>query len=122
MVLRAAQAGHRRHQVHRGEISRARAFHDPLGGRHPAQGVQGAASLVRQGRDAGLPMTAAFAQRGPRIGPNLSDTRSMSANNAGRNSLTLAIGTYWSRRIRTMKNAIVFSLSESEPLRYSVFV
>ena len=49
-----AGRGDRRHQVDRGEISGAGAFHDPLGRRTFAQGVQGAAALVRQGRDAGV--------------------------------------------------------------------
>src|SRR5215472_6047874 len=58
LVLRPAQARHRRHQIDRSEISGARALHDPLGGGHPAPGVQGAAALVRERRDAGLPLTA----------------------------------------------------------------
>ena len=53
-------ARHRGHQVDRGEVSRARRLHDPLGGRALAEGVQGAAALVRARRDAGLhgPLTA----------------------------------------------------------------
>ena len=54
LVLRPAEAGDRRHQVDRRQISRAGEFHDPLGRRAAAQGVQGAAHLVRQGRDAGV--------------------------------------------------------------------
>jgi hypothetical protein len=48
------RARHRGHQVDRGQVSGARRLHDPLGGRAVAEGVQGAAPLVRAGRDAGL--------------------------------------------------------------------
>src|SRR5579864_5117475 len=58
LVLRPTQACHRRYQIDRSKISRARALHDPLGGGDPAQRIQGAAPLVRQGRDAGLPLSA----------------------------------------------------------------
>ena len=54
LVLRPAGRGDRRHQVDRGQVSRARKLHDPLGRGPRAQGVQGAAALVRQGRDARL--------------------------------------------------------------------
>ena len=56
VVLRPARAGHRRHQVDRGEVSRPRGFHDPLGRRAAARRVQGAAALVRPRGDAGLPL------------------------------------------------------------------
>src|SRR5712691_10205890 len=54
LVLRSARASDRRHQVDRRQISRPRELHDPLGRRDAAQGIQGAAALVRQGRDAGV--------------------------------------------------------------------
>ena len=54
VVLRPAQGRHRRHQVDRGEISGPRQLHDPLGRGPRPEGVQGAAALVRQGRDAGV--------------------------------------------------------------------
>ncbi len=47
VVLRAARARDRGHQVDRGEVSGARGLHDPLGRGPAAQGVQGAAALVR---------------------------------------------------------------------------
>ena len=49
-----AEGRDRRHQVDRGEISGAGELHDPLGRGSHARGVQGAAALVRQGRDAGV--------------------------------------------------------------------
>ena len=60
LVLRPARRGDRRHQVDRGEISGAGELHDPLGRRAFAQGVQGAAALVRQGRDAGIQALVLF--------------------------------------------------------------
>jgi len=54
LVLRPASPGDRRHQVDRGEIPRPGGLHDPLGRGPVAQGVQGPAPLVRQGRDAGV--------------------------------------------------------------------
>ena len=59
VVLRPARARHRGHQVDRGEVPRARGLHDPLGRGPLAQGVQGAAALVRARRDAGVPGLAA---------------------------------------------------------------
>ena len=54
LVLRHAEGRDRGHQVDRGEISGARQLHDPLGRGARPEGVQGAAALVRQGRDAGV--------------------------------------------------------------------
>src|SRR5262249_30842164 len=54
VVLRAAVPCHRRHQVDRGEVSRPRGFHDPLGRGAAARRVQGAAPLVRPRSDAGV--------------------------------------------------------------------
>ena len=54
LVLRHPPRGDRRHQVDRGEVPRPRALHDPLGRGARPQGIQGAAALVRQGRDAGI--------------------------------------------------------------------
>ena len=49
------RARHRRHQVDRGEVSRARGLHGALGRRPLAARVHGAAALVRERRDAGVP-------------------------------------------------------------------
>ena len=42
-----AGRGHRWHQIDRGQVSRARGFHGPLGGGPAAGGIQGAAPPVR---------------------------------------------------------------------------
>src|SRR5206468_10310640 len=55
VVLWAAVARDRRDQVDRGQVSRARGLHDPLGRGPPGEGVQGAAPLVRARRDARVP-------------------------------------------------------------------
>ena len=54
VVLRHAGPGDRRHQVDRGEVSRAGGLHDPLGRGPVAGGVRRAAALVRPRRDAGV--------------------------------------------------------------------
>ncbi len=81
VVLRPAGAGDRRHQVDRRQISRARELHDPLGRRPAAQGIQGAAALVRQGRDAGVQarVTRPRAPRPTRPAPT-EDSKKMKEN------------------------------------------
>jgi len=54
LALRAARARDRADPRVRGTISRARAHDDPLGRRHAAQGIQGAALMVCPRRDARL--------------------------------------------------------------------
>ncbi len=75
LVLRTAGRSNRRHQIDRGKISWAGEFHDPLGGGTFAQGVQGAAALVRQGRDAGVQALSIDAARTRRVSAQITSAR-----------------------------------------------
>src|SRR5271170_836783 len=91
MVLRHAGAGYRRHQINRGQISRSRGLHDPLGRRVAAGRVQGPAALGRPRRDARL--QPGIASRGLKAGedlPRMNSTSTVAIIGAGIGGVYLA--------------------------------
>src|SRR5271170_2168592 len=91
MVLRHAGAGYRRHQINRGQISRSRGLHDPLGRRVAAGRVQGPAALVRPRRDARL--QPGIGSRGLKAGedlPRMNSTSTVAIIGAGIGGVYLA--------------------------------